>query len=36
VNVGSSNFGQITQSQPVGLGQQAGPRRIQMMLRFQF
>jgi len=36
VNVGSSNFGQITQSQPVGLGQQAGPRTIQMMLRFQF
>jgi hypothetical protein len=36
MNVGASNFGQITQSQPVGLGQQAGPRTIQMMLRFQF
>ena len=36
LNVGASNFGQITESQPVGLGQQAGPRTIQMMLRFQF
>jgi hypothetical protein len=36
MNVGASNFGQITESQPVGLGQQAGPRTIQMMLRFQF
>ncbi|HUI82176.1 MAG TPA: TonB-dependent receptor [Bryobacteraceae bacterium] len=36
MNVGASNFGQITASQPVGLGQQAGPRTIQMMLRFQF
>jgi len=36
MNVGASNFGAITQSQPVGLGQQAGPRTIQMMLRFQF
>jgi hypothetical protein len=36
MNVGASNFGAITTSQPVGLGQQAGPRTIQMMLRFQF
>jgi hypothetical protein len=36
MNVAASNFGQITASQPVGLGQQAGPRTIQMMLRFQF
>jgi hypothetical protein len=36
MNVGASNFGAITASQPVGLGQQAGPRTIQMMLRFQF
>jgi hypothetical protein len=36
MNAGASNFGQITESQPVGLGQQAGPRTIQMMLRFQF
>lgn len=33
MNVGSSSFGQITQSQLV---EQAGPRSIQMMLRFQF
>jgi Carboxypeptidase regulatory-like domain len=36
MNVAASNFGQITSSQPVGYGQQAGPRTIQMMLRFQF
>jgi hypothetical protein len=33
VNIGSRAFGLISQSQ---LGQQAGPRTIQMMLRFQF
>ena len=33
VNVGSSSFGQISQSQQV---EQAGPRSIQMMLRLQF
>jgi hypothetical protein len=36
MNVRASNFGQITESQPVGLGQQAGPRTIQMMLRLRF
>src|SRR5262249_28687475 len=36
MNVGASNFSAITASQPVGLGQQAGPRTIQMMLRLQF
>jgi hypothetical protein len=36
MNVGASDFGAITRSQPVGLGQQAGPRTIQMMLRFKF